>query len=102
MERYNAEEPVCFRMAMIGDGKDGKYHSRWKVLSNFEMEELLLSNSGRYLKLKQIVETSRESNIVLLRELFATQDEEGNHIFQRNCASNKVLKFSLWFVFVFI
>lgn len=88
LERYNAEEPLCFKMEMIRDGKDGKNYSCWKVLSNCEMEDFVLSNCGRYLKLKQLVETSQESNVVL-RELFATQDEESNHVFQRNCVSNK-------------
>lgn len=54
LERYIAEEPICFKMEMMKDGNVGKYHSCWKVLSNYEIEEFVLGNCRRYLKLKEL------------------------------------------------
>jgi hypothetical protein len=60
------------RTKMVGDEKDAYYLPGWKCLTSREVEEFLLSNCRSYHRLKQLEARSGESNIELLRELFAT------------------------------
>ena len=79
------------RMKMTGDEKGADYRPCWKALTSREVEEFLLSNCRSYHRLKQLEARSGESNIELLRELFATRKGQSTHIFQKNYASQKVL-----------
>lgn len=56
---------------------------RWKVWRSRDVEEFLLGNCRSYERLKQLAERSGESNIELLRELFATEKGQRTQIFQK-------------------
>jgi len=73
------------RMKMTGDEKGADY----RPLTSREVEEFLLSNCRSYQRLKQLEARSGESNIELLRELFATGKGQTTHIFQKNYVSQK-------------
>lgn len=93
LKSYNAEEPIYLKLE-VGDTRSSV---RWKVLSKRELEEFVLGHCKRYMKLKELVECSsqepsEESNLDLLRELFATS-EEGKAIFLTKYASDKVYNF---------
>lgn len=76
---------------VVVDEKDGRrYLSCWKCLSKRQMEEFVAAKCGKFLRLKQLAEKNQESNVEILREIFATREEEStDHIFQKNCASHK-------------
>lgn len=83
---------VRFQMSakIVSDEKGDKYLSGWEKLLEASMEEFVIKKCGRYLKLKQVVEKHGESNRELLRELFASGEEEGTLSFLKNDASKEV------------
>lgn len=84
-------EPPLRRCGMsakiVNDEKGVKYLSCWELLSEKSVEELVMKKCGRYHKLKQLVEKPEESNLELLRELFASGEEESTLGFLKNDAS---------------
>lgn len=77
---------------IVSDEKGDKYLSSWEFFhEQWRVEEFVLKKCGRYLKLKQLIERPRESNIELLRKLFAGGEEEISLGFLKNDASTKVL-----------
>jgi hypothetical protein len=93
-ERQNATSNFYFQMRAkrAGDEKGSDYRPCWKLLSTVrEVEEFMLGKCRRYHRLKQLEKKSGESNMELLRELFATVKGQTTHIFQKNYASQEVL-----------
>jgi len=83
----------CFQMSakIVSDEKGDKYLSSWHFFPyEWDVEKFVLKKCGRYLKLKQLIERPRESNIELLRKLFAGGEEEISLGFLKNDASTKV------------
>ena len=74
---------------MVGEKSD-KYRPCWRFLTEGKLEEFVVGNSRRYLRLKQLVETNQKSNIKLLRELFAPEGDETTPVFQKNESSRQV------------
>lgn len=72
---------------IVNDEKGVKYLSCWELLSEKSVEELVMKKCGRYHKLKHLVEKPGESNLELLRELFASGEEESTLGFLKNDAS---------------
>lgn len=76
---------------VVSDEKGYKYLSCWDLLTNKSaVEEFVLKNCRKYLKLKQLVESPRENHIELLRELFASGEEESPLVFLKNGALTQV------------
>jgi hypothetical protein len=73
---------------IVSNEKGDKYLSSWQFVGG--IEEFMANKCGRYLKLKQLIERPRESNIELLRKLFAGGEEEISLGFLKNDASTKV------------
>jgi hypothetical protein len=77
---------------IVSDEKGDNYLSSWELFDDEynSVEEFVLKKCGRYLKLKQLIKRPRESNIELLRKLFAVGEEEISLGFLKNDASTKV------------
>lgn len=73
---WNEDNLEIFQMSLLEDEVGVQCSPSWKYLTFLEMEEFLLCRCRKYLQLKQLVETSQESSVNLLTELFATGEDQ--------------------------
>ena len=80
-------------LQMVEDGNSDKC---WKCLTESELEEVVLGNCSRYLRLKKLVETTQNSNVELLTALFAPEPQQTTHVFEKNYSLQQVLSFDFF------